>query len=147
MADDIAIHYTDANYESLRVFGVQGAYTDQQVTTEHLPKGFYYYSMLSDPTEKAVFSGILAGNAGSRCCGMFFAKQDLGLKKGKKRLLSPEDWSFEAPESFSFEKFFGVKQSFDFIVSQANKKHQEQMIMGKTKTKQKSQAEELEPDF
>lgn len=127
--------FKEANYEPIKIFGIDGIYTKNRID-DKLPDGFFTYSLMFNNEQRVLSKDITEG-----CEAIIITKNRVLLKKSKP--VEPTDLLFQDSE-FNFEKFFnGLHRPFKYQIKAAEDKKNEQ-LQSKSKSKTKSITPELD---
>ena len=120
-----AITFNDtSNYQHLEIFGVPGVFTPALINKDTLPKGFHAYTIWGQ--EPGCFDAVCKDPCDeSHRTGDFITKKELHLKDGIQSTIEAEDLEYTGQE-FSMEDYFGVKESIDLQIENADKKRRAQ---------------------
>ena len=121
-----SISFNDTiDYKHMRIFGAEGVFTKTDIDITSLPKEFHVYALLGN-APGALDAISLTPQASMPKIGFFITKAEPSLGKSEVCSLHPDDIVY-LERTFSMEDYFGVKESIDLIIAQADSKRLQQM--------------------
>ena len=114
------IKYNDtADYRSMVIREIQGAFTKQQIDPDSLPDGFQAFALIGDD-----FFHRIAPAPHRRASATFICKEGEHLLRGRGKL-GMDDCRFSEEQTFDFSDFFGHNLSIDCMIRLAEEKRQQ----------------------
>jgi len=121
---DLVAFNGTSDYQHLRILGIAGVFTAAQIDTKTLPEGYFVYTVLGNTAGS--FDAISNKESDmQQKAGFFITKTELSLAPASQTPLHPTDIEHSS-QIFSMEDYFGVKESIDLQISQAELKRRMQ---------------------